>query len=63
LKQDKRQKNNGKVGASSIGYNLTNQAFGPKANAATGQEWLKLQFEAASLKASANTDYVIYVGS
>jgi hypothetical protein len=37
FKQDKRQKRDGK-GACSIGYNLTNQAFGHETRAATGEQ-------------------------
>ena len=52
MKQGQRQKNNAKVGASSISYNLAKQDFGPKAAAATGDDYLDLQSQAYSLKAS-----------
>ena len=52
MKGGQRQKNNDKVGASSIGYNLTMQAFGPAAAAATDDVYLDLQSQAYSLKAS-----------
>jgi len=52
LKEAQWQKNNDKVGASSIGYNITLQAFGAKAATATGDVYLDLQSQPYSLKTS-----------
>jgi hypothetical protein len=52
LKQDKRQKGQDNKGASSIAVNITNQAFGDEARAASGVDYQRLETEALRLRYS-----------